>query len=335
MYLVEPLQRLLWTSTSYVEPSSWVWSQLPQQTPLEMVDLGMKPFLDFRTQKHCPQMLWHFLGLKIEKAKLQRQPLSLGQLLDLKNQHLQPWKHQVFQKGFESGTLKLTSRFTSTWCEKWWSWTPDILFKPPRNDWHHGDFTKTILIKLTISHWLFMKFHRKWGKKPKADLDSSTRIQPTFCSTSCLRIDFFKRKETREMIPPLKWSQKKKRNEKNKQQMISQLPRWDGTPTECHPQESKHPWRWWSSTCTTAKPQLRKVGLQGIPQIYLRVSLCGCTIQCFNVYIHIYIYLYTYIYICTYWWCIPPKKMTAQLLCVGLLWMFETKLPFRSSSVYL
>ena len=58
MYLNEPLQRLLWTSTSYVEPSSWVWSQLPANTTRND-KFRYETFLDFRTQKHCPQMLRH------------------------------------------------------------------------------------------------------------------------------------------------------------------------------------------------------------------------------------------------------------------------------------
>lgn len=85
---------------------------------------------------------------------------------------------------------------------KWWSWTPDILFKLPGNDWPHGDFTKTMLIKMSISLWLLRKFHWKWGKKTKLIWTQALEFNPHSAPLHvCVSISF-KRKRLGRWFHP-------------------------------------------------------------------------------------------------------------------------------------
>ncbi len=136
----------------------------------------------------------------------------------------------------------------------------------------------------------------------KAALDSSTRIQPALSNSAPLHVcvSIFKRK-TREMIPPLKWSQKKKTNVKwcNQKTPVTfespkellRFPHWVPPSRVETPREAvvRH--------LHYGKTSAAKVG-QGIPQIDPNVSRLGCIISCYNVYIYdIYIYIYTYMYV--------------------------------------
>ncbi len=112
---------------------------------------GYEAFLDFRTQTHCLQILWHVFwvltqkkGQVAQKGGEKKKGDNIWALDSFTTWCFQQsaWKHQVFRFRLRPWPWSWPADSPAPDVRKWWFWHPDILLKPPRNDWPHGHFTK-------------------------------------------------------------------------------------------------------------------------------------------------------------------------------------------------